>query len=53
MLVLLSFCRFCFVSLCFLSISLELFLDVPLLFFCPADHVPDWQPRKLLGMVEA
>ena len=21
--------------------------------FCPADHVPDWQPRILLGMVEA
>ncbi|CAM9745333.1 unnamed protein product [Ascophyllum nodosum] len=20
---------------------------------CPADHVPDWQPRVLLGMVEA
>ena len=26
---------------------------VPLIFFCPADHVPDWQPRFLLGMVEA
>ena len=26
---------------------------VPLIFFCPADHVPDWQPRVLLGMVEA
>ena len=25
----------------------------PLIFFCPADHVPDWQPRILLGMVEA
>ena len=24
-----------------------------LFFFCPADHVPDWQPRVLLGMVEA
>ena len=24
-----------------------------LIFFCPADHVPDWQPRVLLGMVEA
>ena len=22
-------------------------------FFCPADHVLDWQPRVLLGMVEA
>ena len=24
------------------------FVDVPLIFFCPADHVPDWQPRILL-----
>ena len=24
-----------------------------LLSSCPADHVPDWQPRILLGMVEA
>ena len=22
-------------------------------YFCPAGHVPDWQPRILLGMVEA
>ena len=29
------------------------FEDVPLIFFRPADHVPDWQPRILLGMVEA
>ena len=28
-------------------------VDVPLTFFCPADRVPDWQPRILLGMVEA
>ena len=28
-------------------------VDVSLIFFCPADHVPDWQPRILLGMVEA
>ena len=28
-------------------------VDVPVIFFCPADHVPDWQPRVLLGMVEA
>ena len=28
-------------------------VDVPLIFFCPADHVPDWLPRILLGMVEA
>ena len=23
------------------------------MFSCPADHVPDWQPRTFLGMVEA
>ena len=28
-------------------------IDVPLISFCPADHVSDWQPRILLGMVEA
>ena len=28
-------------------------VDVPLISFCPADHVSDWQPRILLGMVEA
>ena len=44
--------RFCFVSLCFFLLSLEL-VDGPLIFFCPADHVPDWQPRILLGTVEA
>ena len=26
--------------------------DVPLMFSCPADHLPDWRPRILLGMVE-
>ena len=46
----LSLCRLCVcVFLCF-HWSL---VDVPLIFFCPADHVPDWQPRVLLGMVEA
>ena len=40
---------FFFVCLCF-SFAL---VDVPLIFFCPADHVPDWQPHVLLGMVEA
>ena len=39
--------------LCFSLLSLELGRYVPLIFFCPADHVPDWQPRVLLGMVEA
>ena len=24
------------------------FVGVPLIFFCPADHVPDCQPRILL-----
>ena len=29
-------------------------VDVPLIFFCPPDQVPDWQPRIILGnMVEA
>ena len=28
-------------------------VDVPLTSFCPADHVPDWQPRMVLGTVEA
>ena len=28
-------------------------VDVPLISFCPADHVPDWQRRIVLGMVEA
>ena len=34
--------------------SLELCRDVPLTVSCPADHLlPDWQPRILLGMVDA
>ena len=32
-------------------LSLEVFFFF--FFSCPADHVPDWQPRILLGMVEA
>ena len=49
---------FLFLSLCRLSVCVFLcshwsLVDVPLIFFCPADHVPDWQPRVLLGMVEA
>ena len=48
----LSLCRF-FVCLCFFCCSHWSLVDVPLIFFCPADHVPDWQPRVLLGMVEA
>ena len=45
---------FCFVMFFLLSLDVELCrLDGLLIFFCPADHVPDWQPRILLGMVEA
>ena len=38
---------FCFVFI----LSLEHFVDVPLIFSCPADHVPGCQPR--IFMVEA
>ena len=50
---------FLFLSLCIFCLFVFFFcshwslVDVPLIFFCPADHVPDWQPRILLGMVEA
>ena len=46
----LSLCRFLRV---FFFCSHWSLVDVPLIFFCPADHVSDWQPRILLGMVEA
>ena len=49
-------CSFLFVVFCvfvFFFCSHWSVVDVPLIFFCPADHVPDWQPRILLGMVEA
>ena len=46
----LSLCRLC---VCVFVCSHWSLVDVPLIFFCPADHVPDWQPRVLLGMVEA
>ena len=46
----LSLCRLC---VCVFLCSHWRLVDVPLIFFCPADHVPDWQPRVLLGMVEA
>ena len=29
------------------------FVDVSLIVSCPADHVPDWQPRILQGQSEA
>ena len=48
----LSLCRF--VVFVFFFCSHWSLVDVPLIPFCPADHVPDWQPRIiLLGMVEA
>ena len=47
----LSLCHF--VCVCVFFCSHWSSVDVPLIFFCPADHVPDWQPRVLLGMVEA
>ena len=52
------FCYSLFLSLCRLCVCGFLcshwsLVDVPLIFFCPADHVPDWQPRVFLGMVEA
>ena len=43
----LSLCRFCLFV--FFFCSHWSLVDVPLIFFCPADHVPDWQPRILLG----
>ena len=49
-------CSFLFdVFVCVFFCSHWSLVDVPLIFFCPADHVvPDWQPRIiLLGMVEA
>ena len=50
-------CFFLFVVFCvfvFFFCSHWSLVDVPLISFCPADHVvPDWQPRILLGMVEA
>ena len=51
---LLFFISFCFLSFlfcfCFISVLfcfmllLELFVDAPLNFSCPADYVADWQP---------
>ena len=45
------FCRFCFHALV-VALYYCTTVDVPLIFSCPADHVPDWQPRVLLGMVK-
>ena len=49
-------CSFLFVVFClfvFFFCPHWSLVDVPLIFFCPADHVPDWQPRILLCMVVA
>ena len=43
----------CFCLFVFFFCSHWSLVDVPLICFCPADHVPDWQPRIVLGMVEA
>ena len=42
-----------FLLFCLYALSGAYRRDDPLMFSCPADHVPDWQPRILLGMVEA
>ena len=48
------FVVFVLFSVVFFSCSRWSVVNVPLIFFCPEDHVPDWQPRIiLLGMVEA
>ena len=48
----LSLCRFCLFVFLFILLSLELGRCSSDL-FCPANHVPEWQPRILLGMFEA
>ena len=48
-----SLCRFCLFVFFFCSLWSLVLIDVPPISFCPADHVPDWQPRIVLGMVEA
>ena len=40
----LSLCRFCLFV--FFFCSRWSLVDVPLISFCPADHVPGWQPRN-------
>ena len=48
---LLSFYRFCPVFMSMLLLKLCTY--IPLIFFRPPDHVPDWQLRIVLGMAEA
>ena len=47
------FLSFLFCFCCVFVVLVRAFVDAPLIFSCPADHVPKWQPRMLLGMVEA
>ena len=51
----LYFSRFCLVLALYALLGDLFFVDFPLMVhFCPADYVLwDWQPRILLGMVEA
>ena len=49
-------CSFLFVVFLFVCVFLLLSLELGICSsdpFCPADHVPDWQPSILLGTVEA
>ena len=51
-------CSFLFVFFAFFSFLFVVmlrwrFVHVPLIYSCRADHVSDWQPRILLGKVEA
>ena len=39
------YCSFHFVVFVLFLCSRWSFVDVPLIFSCPADHVLDWQPR--------
>ena len=56
-LAILSGICFLFLFLLFLSFlfvcSRWSFVDVPLIFSCPEDHVQNWRPPILLGVVEA
>ena len=50
----LSLCRFCLFV--FFFCSHWSLVDVPLIFFCPADHVPDWhwvrlRPNRLMPLI--
>ena len=42
-----------FIMNALVRLSFSLFVNVPLIFSCPVDHVLDWQPRLLLCSIEA